>query len=48
MLLCRFWAEKIAAAGLVGIVLSQSAEYVAPHGSSQAIFGTNPIAVGCS
>jgi len=29
----------------VGVVLSQSPEYVAPHGSSQALFGTNPIAV---
>ncbi len=26
-------------------MLSQSPEYVAPHGSSQAILGTNPIAV---
>ena len=42
---CRFWARKIAEAGFVGIVLSQSPEYVAPHGSSQALFGTNPIAV---
>lgn len=42
---CRFWARKIADAGFVGIVLSQSPEYVAPHGSSQAVFGTNPIAV---
>ena len=31
----------------MGIMLSQSHELVAPHGSSQAIFGTNPIAVGC-
>ena len=27
-------------------MLSQCPEYVAPHGSSEAIFGTNPIAVG--
>ena len=35
----------MAQAGFIGLVLSQSPEYVAPHGSSQAIFGTNPIAV---
>lgn len=29
----------------MGIIMSQSPEYVAPHGSSQAIFGTNPFAV---
>lgn len=34
--------------GLVGIVLSQSPEYVAPHGSSQAVCGTNPFAVRLS
>ena len=27
-------------------MLSQCPEYVAPHGSSEAVFGTNPIAVG--
>ena len=42
---CRFWARQIAEAGFIGLVLSQSPEYVAPHGSSQAVFGTNPIAV---
>ena len=41
----RFWARRLAERGLVGVVLSQSPEYVAPHGSSQALFGTNPIAV---
>lgn len=30
----------------MGIVLSQSAEYVAPHGSAEAIYGTNPVAFG--
>lgn len=43
---CRYWAEQIAGHGMIGLVLSQSPEYVAPHGSSEAIFGTNPIAVG--
>ena len=42
---CRFWARRLAERGLVGVVLSQSPEYVAPHGSSQALFGTNPVAV---
>ena len=32
--------------GLVGIAMSQSPEYVAPHGTTEPIFGTNPIAVG--
>ncbi|KAK9860382.1 hypothetical protein WJX84_000978 [Apatococcus fuscideae] len=40
-----FWAKQIAEAGYIGVVLSQSPEYVAPHGASQAVFGTNPIAV---
>ena len=43
---CRYWAEQIAGHGLIGLVLCQSPEYVAPHGSSEPIFGTNPIAVG--
>ena len=43
---CRYWAEQIAGQGLIGLVLCQSPEYVAPHGSSEAIYGTNPIAVG--
>ena len=44
----RFWAERIAQAGCVGLVLSQSPEYVAPHGAREAILGTNPIAVGAA
>lgn len=44
---CRHWVEQIAEAGLVGVIMCQSPEYVAPHGSTEAIFGTNPIAVGC-
>jgi LDH2 family malate/lactate/ureidoglycolate dehydrogenase len=42
----RYWVDRMARQGLIGIALSQSPEYVAPHGSSQAVFGTNPIAVG--
>ncbi|GBF88229.1 cystathionine beta-lyase [Raphidocelis subcapitata] len=40
-----YYAEKIAASGLIGIVLAQSPEFVAPHGAKKAVFGTNPIAV---
>ena len=39
--------ERLAEQGFVGIMLSQSPELVAPHGTSQAVFGTNPVAVGC-
>ena len=42
----RYWVESIARQGLIGVAMSQSPEYVAPHGSTEAIFGTNPIAVG--
>ncbi|MEK7101194.1 MAG: Ldh family oxidoreductase [Patescibacteria group bacterium] len=41
-----FYAKKIADAGLVGIVCSGSMETVAAHGSSEAVLGTNPIAIG--
>ena len=41
-----YYAEAIAKQGLIGLVLAQSPEFVAPHGSKQAIFGTNPIAIG--
>lgn len=41
-----FYAEQIAKQGLIGIVFAQSPEFVAPHGAKQAIFGTNPIAIG--
>lgn len=40
-----FYADKVAQAGLIGIVLAQSPEFVAPYGAKQAVFGTNPIAV---
>lgn len=41
-----YYAKKIGEQGMVGIVLAQSPEFVAPAGAKQAIFGTNPI--GCS
>jgi hypothetical protein len=40
------WARDIANHGLVGIVMSQCPEMVAPHGSYEPIFGTNPLAIG--
>ena len=39
-----FYTEKIAKAGLIGLVLATSPEFVAPHGAKQPILGTNPIA----
>ena len=42
----RYWAKQLAEDGLIGIVLSQSPEYVTPHGATEAIFGTNPFAIG--
>ena len=41
-----YFGRKIATHGLIGIVLSQSPEYVAPYGSYQPIFGTNPFSIG--
>lgn len=41
-----YYADKMARAGLVSIVLSQSPELMAPYGASEAILGTNPIAIG--
>jgi LDH2 family malate/lactate/ureidoglycolate dehydrogenase len=40
------WARKIANENLIGIVMSQCNEMVAPHGSYEPIFGTNPLAIG--
>ena len=44
--MCRYWVEAIARQGLIGVAMSQSPEYVAPHGTTEPIFGTNPIAIG--
>ncbi|DBA93011.1 TPA: hypothetical protein ACH3X2_003352 [Trebouxia sp. C0005] len=41
-----YWAKQLADKGMIGIVLSQSPEYVTPHGATEAIFGTNPFAIG--
>ncbi len=40
-----YYARLIAESGLVGFVMCGSMETVAAAGSSQAIFGTNPIAI---
>jgi len=40
-----FYAKKIADAGLAGIVFAGSMETVAAEGSSEAVFGTNPLAI---
>jgi L-2-hydroxycarboxylate dehydrogenase (NAD+) len=40
-----WYAERIAAAGLIGIVLSSSEALVHPFGGRRAMLGTNPIAV---
>lgn len=40
-----YYAEQVAQQGLLALVFAQSPEFVAPHGSKQALFGTNPIAI---
>jgi len=40
------WGRDIARSGLIGIVMSQCPEMVAPYGSYQPIFGTNPFSIG--
>lgn len=41
-----FYARKIAREGLIGLVFTAAMETVAAAGSSEAIFGTNPLAIG--
>eukprot|EP00475_Leptophrys_vorax_P023623 TRINITY_DN3235_c0_g1_i1.p1 TRINITY_DN3235_c0_g1~~TRINITY_DN3235_c0_g1_i1.p1 ORF type:complete len:387 (-),score=97.87 TRINITY_DN3235_c0_g1_i1:120-1280(-) len=41
-----YYVKKLAERGYVGFAMSQSFELVAPHGSFEPVFGTNPIAVG--
>eukprot|EP00301_Raphidiophrys_heterophryoidea_P008739 c13179_g5_i2.p1 GENE.c13179_g5_i2~~c13179_g5_i2.p1 ORF type:complete len:346 (-),score=81.83 c13179_g5_i2:281-1318(-) len=40
-----YYGYKIAREGFVGVLCAQSPEYVAPHGSFQPIYGTNPICI---
>mmetsp|Transcript_25253 Transcript_25253/g.30576 ORF Transcript_25253/g.30576 Transcript_25253/m.30576 type:complete len:311 (-) Transcript_25253:220-1152(-) len=41
-----YYARHVASQGLIALCFSTNPEWVAPHGSMQAIFGTNPIAIG--
>ncbi|MBF6616916.1 MAG: Ldh family oxidoreductase [Candidimonas sp.] len=41
-----YYAEQAAARGVIGIVLSTSEALVHPYGGTQAMLGTNPIAIG--
>ncbi|MEH6717511.1 MAG: Ldh family oxidoreductase [Aurantimonas endophytica] len=41
-----YYVEAIAASGFIGIVLSTSEALVHPYGGTQAMLGTNPIAIG--
>jgi L-2-hydroxycarboxylate dehydrogenase (NAD+) len=41
-----YWTKEITATGKIGIVMSQCNEMVAPHGSYEPIYGTNPISFG--
>ncbi len=38
--------EKIAQAGLIGLMVTNSPPAIAPHGGNTPLFGTNPIAFG--
>jgi L-2-hydroxycarboxylate dehydrogenase (NAD+) len=41
-----YYAEQAASRGLIGIVLSTSEALVHPFGGTQAMLGTNPVAIG--
>ncbi len=41
-----YYAEAAARAGLIGIIASTSEALVHPYGGTQAMLGTNPIAIG--
>jgi len=41
-----YYARKIAKEGLIGLVFAGSSETVAPNGSYEPMFGTNPLAIG--
>lgn len=41
-----YYLERVTAAGFVGMVAGSGGHLVAPHGASEARFGTNPIAFG--
>lgn len=41
-----FYAEQICARGLVAMIFSNTAPWVAPHGGTEGRFGTNPVCFG--
>ena len=41
-----YYAEKIAREGFIGMVFCGSSKMVAPSGSSERAFGSNPVAIG--
>lgn len=41
-----YYAEQVVAKGLVAMIASNTSAWVAPHGSSEGRFGTNPICFG--
>jgi LDH2 family malate/lactate/ureidoglycolate dehydrogenase len=41
-----YYLEQIAKNSLIGIVMSQSAPFIAPFNSKEALFGTNPMGYG--
>src|SRR5262249_59643402 len=41
-----YYAEMMAAEGLVSMMASNTSPWVAPHGASEGRFGTNPICFG--
>jgi delta1-piperideine-2-carboxylate reductase len=41
-----YYAEMAAACGLVSVIASNASPWVAPHGSTEARLGTNPISFG--
>ena len=41
-----YYLERVAAAGFAGMIAGSAPQKVAPHGGSEARFGTNPIAFG--
>lgn len=41
-----FYAQRIAAHGLISLILSNAPKAVAPHGGREPFLGTNPLAIG--
>ena len=41
-----YWAREASRRGYIAVVMSMCPEMVAPHGKADAVFGTNPIALG--